>query len=444
MINEWIFRNLVFFPATRMMRQTVARDLTQLEDSQFFDANKMSALQDEKLRLALRKAVADVPRYSELKSQIDWSADLLSQLPVITKTDILDNREGFVSKDDLRGAVTKTTGGSTGQPVTLLKSPGAVSMELAGTWRAYGWVGLKIGSRQMRFWGVPQKSGGAVSAGIKDFLLNRKRCSAFAFNDTNLAGYYDQLKSFKPAYLYGYASMLEEFSRFIVRKGNAGKPNRELTCVISTSEVLSDSQRAVISEAFGVPVFNEYGCGEFGSIAHECTAGKMHVTSENVILEVVNDGKPANPGEVGELLVTELNNKTMPMFRYRIGDFGAVSYEPCACGVKLPILTGLFGRAYDTITSPDGRKYHGEFFLYVLEDARRSGLDVKGIQVRQSSVNALDVALVAASEDQVALVELFESRLISGMGAEMQISVSFVEAISREKSGKMRVVVGLQ
>ncbi len=437
-VNRALFRYGIYGPDTFVLGRPFFSTLRQLEVSQYWSEEELCRLQERKLKSVVEAAVANVPYYRDSLADVvthNWS---VSDLPLITKDLIRDRQESFLSEVVSRTS-SKTTGGSTGQPVTIVKSGEAMGWEQAGTWRAYRWAGLEVGDSHLRFWGVPLDRQSQFTARARDFLLHRRRCSAFAFDEADLDRYYKLLCKFRPSYLYGYVSMLEEFARFI--SSDARKKVDFLTCVISTSEVLSPPQRQVIEDGLGCNVFNEYGCGEFGSIAHECEHGSLHITSENVIVESMKDGEVCAEGEVGELVVTELNNSAMPLIRYCIGDFGAVSKSSCRCGRHLPVLDNLFGRAYDTIINSEGRKFHGEFFLYILEGCRNSGLDIRGMQVIQKSHEEIEIKIVADSDFQ-RIKEFFTAKLSADFDEKSKLTFTRVSEIERERSGKMRLIVG--
>ena len=117
-----------------------------------------------------------------------------------------------------------------------------------------------------------------------DFIANRQRLSAFDITEESLKRYYKTLSEFKPKYLYGYVSMIEAFAIYL-NEHQLKLPSSVLS-IITTSEVLTDDSRVTIESATGLRVFNEYGCGEVGSIAHECERGSMHIMSDNLIVEV--------------------------------------------------------------------------------------------------------------------------------------------------------------
>ena len=234
----------------------------------------------------------------------------LHGLPFTTKADLKGNHEAMISRERFYFLTKKTTGGSTGEPVTIPKTRDAMAWELAATWRGYSWAGIDIGDRQARFWGVPFGKKDKARAKVVDFITNRKRCSAFSFNEGDLQGYTEVLEKFRPKYFYGYVSMIEEYARYFQRNG--ATPPFNLKCIITTSEVLTDSHRQLIEDVFSTKVFNEYGSGELGSVAHECEEGSLHVSAENMIVEVLDGERTCDAGEIGELVVTELNNYASP------------------------------------------------------------------------------------------------------------------------------------
>ena len=95
-----------------------------------------------------------------------------------------------------------------------------------------------------------------------------------------------------------------------------------LKAVICTSEPLFKEQRSTISKAFLCPVINEYGISESGICAFECPYGGFHIMSENIYLEIVRNGKNIKDGEIGEIVITQLNNFSAPLIRYHTGDLG--------------------------------------------------------------------------------------------------------------------------
>jgi phenylacetate-CoA ligase len=422
-LNQEIFKYLIYFPI-----------------------KKLSEIQLHKLRALVKYAKEYVPYHREkLKNLSERNIIRLEDiklLPSTTKSQIKNYPEKFVSKEALKSLTKKTTGGSTGEPVTIWKTSEAMGRELAATWRGYSWAGINIGDRQARFWGVPSGHKDKQRARLTDFICNRKRCSAFSFDENNLNKYTKILTKFNPTYFYGYVSMLTEYAEYFKRKNIKFPIN--LKCVISTSEVLTQSHRKCMEEVFNTRVFNEYGSGELGSVAHECEKGSMHIMAENMIVEVLDGERVCNPGETGELVITELNNRAMPLIRYRTGDFASLSNEQCSCGKTLPIIENIAGRAYDMIQNKKGHLFHGEFFMYIFEEAKRKDLGIGAFQVIQMDLNRLKIKIKPSLGYGKKTKDLIRNRIKGSFDPEIKIEFVEVESISREASGKMRLIIGMK
>lgn len=402
------------------------------------------ALQNDAAVRLLRDVLVDVPYYSGHRRdlctvQASEVRQALRNLPVIHKH-VLQSDGDQLRKSGFSGpAMAKTTGGSTGRPVTVVKNSEAVAQEMAASWMAYDWFGLRPADPCVRFWGMPVRN---VRRRLRyiaaDVATNRTTLSAFGYTERDLARYLNVLRRKDPIYLYGYVSSLEELARFASTRLNWTPPNR-LKAIVSTAEVLSDPQRHIIESAFGVPVQNEYGCGEVGPIAYQCPSGSLHLLPMNHLVEILDDdGNPVAHGSPGNIVVTDLTNIAMPLVRYSVGDIGALG-EPCSCGRGFPVLKYVLGRAYDYIETPSGRRFHGEYFMYLFEDLRKRLPGIGQFQVSQTSPTDLVLRVVLNSPGEVSALEtllhLFRQRM-----PEMNARVERVETISRRPSGKMLVV----
>ena len=101
-------------------------------------------------------------------------------------------------------------------------------------------------------------------------------------------------------------------------------------------------------------------------MAHECPAGTMHVNAESTYVEFLREGRPAQPGEPGEIILTALDLYSMPLLRYRVEDVGAAADTTCPCGRGLPTMAIVEGRVQDLISLAGGRFLPGEFFPHLL------------------------------------------------------------------------------
>lgn len=443
--NARLFKYLVYYPVVWLRGQWVPHYLRTLLETQYLPPAELEARQLANLNRMLVYAASTVPFHRDAFAKAGppkiSSIEDIRRLPFTTKAELKRQPRAFVSEENIRFLTKKTTGGSTGEPLTLVKTRQAMAWELAATWRGYSWAGIGIGDRQGRFWGVPITPKNKRRARLIDFVAHRRRCSAFAFDEQDLRRYTETLRTFQPAYFYGYVSMLEEYAKFFRRSGQS--PPFALKCVITTSEVLTEHQRRLIEQVFTTRVFNEYGSGELGSIAHECEHGSLHLSAENMLVEVLDGDRRCNLGETGELVVTELNNIANPLIRYRTGDFASLAPGVCRCGRTLPVIENLYGRAYDTIRNSDGKLFHGEFMMYIFEEAQRRNLGIRAFQVIQESFDCFRVRIVPdtgyGNQSEEFLIQQIQQRF----DPRTKLQFEQVPQIERAPSGKMRLIVGM-
>lgn len=395
-----------------------------------------------KLGQAIAYAVSNVPWYRSLKGLVadtndPWTA--LRSFPEISKA-TLQSSSGDLRSLVYRGRVIrKTTGGSTGQPVTVFKDPAAVSFERAASWSFYRSYGLEIGDKCVRFWGSPTTANRALRAQLADLASNRITLSAFGIGATELDAHWKRCVTAQAPFFYGYSSMLAAFADHLSSHDLDGT-RTGVKVIVSTSEVLTDSYRMLLDRVFHATVRDEYGCGEFGPIAYECEAGLLHVAGNNVVAEVITpDGRNAEVGESGRLLITDLNNRAMPLIRFAIGD-NAERGGPCTCGRSGETLRRVWGREYDFIELSDGRRYHGEFLMYLFEDLAGQGLVVNQFQVIQERDRSVEIRIVGDGEEAYEKARRVEVEARKRLGG-LDVSCVVVRSIERRASGKTSLII---
>lgn len=438
-MNYLISRFAFYYPSTLLKGEPIAWLMGDYQRQQFWSREQLREYQFKKLKLLLEFAFNHSLFYKNLYQEAGFtpedirSVDDLRLLPSIDKNNLINQLDQILpSKPNLLWS-QKTTGGSTGEPVKLYKNPMALARERCATWRGYEWAGLRIGDSQLRFWGVPHDRISSLKALLTDVIANRMRVSAFNLTEKSLHRYYRSALRYKPRYLYGYVSVIEEFARFI--SVNGLEPIPSLKAVITTSEVLSPVTRNRIEFSFKTRVFNEYGCGEVGSIAHECEQGNMHLMADNLIVE-----QDAGEEEAGELLVTDLFNYATPLIRYRLGDFATLSEKHCSCGRGLPVIESIHGRAYDILSMPDGRRVHPESVIYVFEDIQKNTRAFNQFQVIQESPDEILIRIVPSERFDDSVKDKIIGFLKKELSKNIKYKLKFVSEIPREASGKMRVV----
>jgi phenylacetate-CoA ligase len=432
--------NLLYFPVTRLAGEPVRRYLREYRAHDALDGAALLAHQERALEEILRHAREGSPFYGQRLAPAAGGPpselSALSGVPLLGKDHVRESWSEMTVPGLPGRPERKTTGGSTGHPLTVLKNRDALARERAATWRAYGWCGLEVLAPQGLLWGVPHSARRRWKARLTDLVANRLRLSMFGVTEERLETFHRRLLRFRPHFLYGYVSALSTFVRYVSEAGK-GLPD-SVRCIITTSELLDADTRAFLEKATGVRVFNEYGCGEVGSIAHECEEGSLHVMADNLVLECIpGSGLPQG---LGELVVTDLFNKAMPLIRYRVGDLGRLSSGSCPCGRPYPVLERIVGRAYDVVYDAEGRGYHPEAILYVFEDLRRVGVVLPPLQAIQRRNGELLINFRSSGEAREELERTVKNGFRDAFGTGLEIDVGWVEDLPREASGKFRVV----
>lgn len=437
-MNKILSKYLFYYPVTLAKGELIALYRKQYEERQWWSASALEAYQSAHFKNILMYSIENSSYYREMLSgrALESNTGGGSDLPTLTKADLINNLDRIRSDNTGFFATAKTTGGSTGEPVKIFKNASALARERCATWRSYEWAGVGVADRQVRFWGVPHSRSGKLTARLVDFVANRKRISAFSINNESMHKYYVDMCKFQPKYLYGYVSVIEEFARFI--KSNHLEPPGSLVSLITTSEVLSDSSRTFIENVFQKKVFNEYGCGEVGSIAHECEYGNMHLMADNLHVEI-----DSAPGEPGEIIVTDYFNRVTPLVRYRLGDFATLGESSCPCGRGLPTIRKIHGRAYDIIRLQNGTRIHPEAVIYIFEGIQKQIPVFKQFQVIQTDIDSITVNIVPNLSWDESFEVTLKNRLAQALGTEFKFDVKQVDSLTRENSGKMRVVKSL-
>ena len=257
--------------------------------------------------------------------------------------------------------------------------------------------------------------------------------SAFHLSPATAKSYVDALKKYQVVWLTGYAVSYYLLARYILEQQIEVPP---LKAVISTSEKVTDQMRIVMEKAYGCKVYEEYSTVESALFASECEHGRLHVSPDVGIVEILrSDGTTCEPGEVGEVVATCLFRSYQPLIRFRLGDLAAWDPELCPCGRQMPVIKEVVGRIEEVVTGADGRqlvRFHGIF------------TDQPNIiegQIIQERLTDFVVRLVPTPDfsemDEIDVRQRMKQRL----GENVTITIEKVASIPRTNSGKFQAVI---
>jgi len=408
----------------------------------------MRRLQEHKLRRLVRHAYKHVPYYRDRMRAMSitpddiQTLDDLGKLPFLTKDDVRKHLYFDIMSDNhKKSEVLKvTTSGSTGEPFVCFVDRSQLEFRWAATLRSMEWTGWQFGDRQLRLWHQTLgMSTTQVVREVADALLSRRKfIPAYEMSDETLREFVRRIEAFDPVLLDGYAESFNFLAAYLKEHGRMKVSPKG---IISSAQTLPEGSRKVIEEAFGCRVFDKYGSREFSGIAYECDAHDgHHVVGEGYVVEVLKDGKPAKPGEIGEVVITDLNNYCLPFIRYRIGDLAEAmdSSAACACGRGLPRLGKIEGRVQSIILGSRGQYIPGTFFAHVLKDYDHC---IRQFQIVQTERGAISFHVVKGkrfSEESMAEVLAILKKFL---GEDMRVDVEFQENIEMVRTGKRLATV---
>lgn len=398
-----------------------------------------TGVQQNKLNSILSHCIQNVPFYQDLKSERNIS---IGDFPIIDKTIINANMQDFLAGNiSAKRRKKNSTSGSTGSNFHFFSDYKTDVIRDAFANLGEQWAGASLNQRKLIIWGAERDM---INKTLKKklvnskFLFNTKMISSYHMTDENIKNHIiPTINNFKPRIIVGYPSTLAHIADYLTK--NKISLNHRLKGLITSGESLNDLNRVKIENAFDVMVFNRYGCRDVGPIAHECEAHEgLHVFSDHVLVEIVNEkGEHCKPGEIGEIVVTDLDNYVFPFIRYKIGDIGKWANNKCSCGRQLPLLGSIEGRTFDLIIGTNNNRVPGNYFTLLRNKLK--GIDQ--FQIIQERVGLLEVRLKVNEEyhesSDIKLIDLMKEKL----GDDMNIKVKHVPNIDTTISGKFRWVI---
>jgi len=314
----------------------------------------------------------------------------LEKIPPLTKEDILYNKADILPTVPTGAYYLNNTAGTTGTPLRFRLSRNDRFFSGALLYRGWSGGGYRLGDRMLVLAGASllMDSHSKLRVRINEVTRNLRFFSSFQMDTESFKKCAMVFQSWKPSYLRGYPSALNELAEYI-EDSRIDIPG--LKAIFTTSEKLYPKVRENLEGVFEARVFDGYGANDGGVGAYEYECGNLHVDTERSILEVVDEENKQIACGKGRVLATSLRNFAMPFLRYEVGDEVVVAEQECHCGRGLPILDEIIGRTVSVFVKPDGDLVHGWFFLYIFWEI---GEAVKKYRVIQETKERIVIDLV--------------------------------------------------
>ena len=406
-----------------------------------YDQNE--SIQLERLNHLLNHALKFVPFYKKHWKDLKYiennsiklnSVNQLCDFPILTKELIRKNSSDLLATNiNPKKIFNETSGGSTGVPVNFVQDEEYQINNLANFYLSCSWKGIDFYDKTIYLWGAERdifKGEKPYIEYLKDYILNTNRLNTFVLNPKTIRKYIDIINKSNAKLIIAYVQSIHEIARYAKKNNIYVKKQNAIHCAAGT---LYDFMKKEIEEVFQCKAYNHYGSREVGPIASECSASDgLHIQMHHNIvqpIELNHNEKESN------IIVTNLNNYSMPLIRFDIEDLGVFFKEQniCKCGVTYPKIKKVVGRTVDFFQNEKGDKIDGEYFTHLL-------YFIPGIDrfqfIQEDLMNiVIKIQGVAGSiphEDTVDIIQ--KVKLV--MGDKCIVSFSYVDEIEKTKTGK--------
>lgn len=437
-LHRFISEKIIYPAGDVVMGTHIVKSLKELERLQWDSAEVIGGRQDELLGKLISHSYANCPYWKGVMGKagirpngIITRADLC-KLPILTKDDIRKNiSEMTAANIPAKKFRENHSSGSTGEPLKYFDDKEHYSWRIGSVLRFWKWAGFEFGQKWMRVQLWPHKT---IWEKMSDIASRCVYVGTYKFDDKALKEGVELLMRKKPEIIRGYTSAIYLLAKYM-KDNNLGP--FKVKAVITTSESLFGHYREMIEEQFDCKVYDTYG-GDGLSISGQCEHGNYHTDDNDLIVEYIrDDGSVAKPGELANIIVTDLRNYAMPFIRYKIQDVGRASDLQCGCGRGLSVMEGVEGRDSDIIKTSDGKYLMVQFFVVFFE--YQEGVDQ--FQIIQRKLDEIEIKVVRNEKLTDADVERIGKSIKEGGGENLKVKFSFVDDIPVAMSGKRRFVI---
>lgn len=419
--------------------RTFERLRAEIGVSQWYDREALGRYRMGMLSRILRHAYANCDFYRKRfrdqglrPGDIQSEADL-AQLPLLDKNQVRTSGRALLSSLAGKPLFEGATSGTTGSPLKIFQDLQAINRENAFIQRQLDWAGLSPKSR--RAWLRGDMVTPVIQAKPPFWRLSRAEnmllLSSYHLSEATAPAYLDALAKFNPVVIQTYPSSVGFLASWLEATGRS-YGGSALRGIVTSSESLSEIQRAQIERRFGCRVFDWYGQFERVAAIGTCEHGAYHVMADYSLAEFL----PAGDGTY-EVVGTSFNNFAMPLIRYRTGDYVEIPEDsaPCRCGRSFPIVRAIQGRNDDIVKLPDGRH------IGRLDHIFKGVSGVIEAQIRQEALDRIDILVVPGAGYGSTVERLLMHNARERIGHNITIAVRTLDNIPRTRNGKFRGVV---
>lgn len=395
----------------------------QIKDS-YQKGTSMEAT-DKKIRKLIKHAVKTTKYYKNFDENIRFE-----DLPVVNKDTFRNYYDDFLSETykDASDNRVMWTSGSTGTPFSMVQNKDKINHNTAGGIFISALGGYYIGMKEafVRVW-----MRNVRKSKIQLFAENLIMMDSSVMDDKSLGEMISVIKKKNVKCLIGYSSALAEISKYIDEK-QIDVSGCNMQAIIPISEALAVEARRNLERQFKCHVRAWYSNEENGVMGLQNIEDEgYYIDTESYYMEILklDSDEPAETGELGRIVITDLFNYAFPVLRYDNGDL-AIAEKQEKNGRFRFYLKELYGRQSDIIYDCDGNPVTPvstnmwnlkgvKQFRFIQEDVTRYTMCLNGDR------NLIDV------DDVIGRLKPF-------LGESAEINIEFVDEIPVLNSGKRK------
>jgi phenylacetate-CoA ligase len=444
-MHKWFIQNIVNKTIWPILGSKRISLFHTFQKKQWEPIEKNLDKQKKELYAIVKYSIENIPYYRKIakNNNITISEKTIYQdiqkIPPLTKKVIREHRQELINTKLLKQAKKNTSGGTTGEPITLLQDTSYLDYNSAATALCDEWGRRTEGNYVLKLWGS-ERDTAKGSQGIRGFLvklfLNEELVNTFSLDENKIKEIVDIIQTKKPSTIISYVQSIEQVADYIYQN-NISFTHK---CTIITSAgTLYPEVRKKIEKAFACKVLNRYGSREVGLIASECEQQSgLHLCTYNNYVEIL-DSKLQNikNGKTGEIYVTNLHNKVMPLIRYQLGDRVTTASKNCSCQRGLPTIQTVKGRTVDVFINKKGDLIDGEYFTHLFYHQEW----LQQFQVVQKETEVIEIYVVVKNQSHIKNKENIEEGIQKVMGKNCKIVWKKVKTIPKHKNGKFSFTI---
>ena len=387
---------------------------------------------EEKLKKLLAHASETTEFYADYAGKTE-----IRDFPVVNKQTFRDHYEAFRSSKfrDAKDNRIMTTSGSTGTPFAMIQDSGKALMNTADGIFLSAVGGYRIGEKTafIRVWVDNVKK-----SRLSQIAENTIMMESSSLSDEAIEEMLECIRREKVRVITGYSSALGEISHYIDRR-HVDMSDFCVHAILPISETMPDPERERLERQFGCTVRSYYSNEENGIMGIESASNNSYyINSESYYFEILkmDSDEPADDGELGRIVITDLNNYAFPVIRYDNGD-SAVAHRTTQNGRFRLVLTELYGRRSDILYDTRGNAVTP----YVITN---NFWDVDGVkQYRFLQTGLKEYELRLNGDPEKMDVGNMLDRIRPALGDDAEIKVVYVDEIPVLSSGKRKYIENL-